>query len=78
MSGAYHSSVVVAKRGGGERTIPPEKISVDRSTDRGEDADLYELLPHDGRRRIDHRTIIRMEPREQAALDRASSNGEKP
>ncbi len=43
-------ALVVTKRGGGERILEPEQYCVNRNTPVGEDADLYELKPHGGRR----------------------------
>jgi hypothetical protein len=56
-------ALIVRKRGGGERSIEPNKWFVDRNTERGEDADFYERMPHQGRRWIDPRSILRREDR---------------
>lgn len=56
-------SLVVRKRRGGERVIPPSKFWIDRNTPVGEDADIWEVMPHNGRRHIPWRDVIRKEPR---------------
>lgn len=53
--------LIVEKRGGGERAIPSGKWYIDRYTEVGEDADFYEVMPHEGRRFIPLCTIIRRE-----------------
>jgi len=55
-------SLVVKKRGGGERVIPPEKFWIDRNTPVGEDADIYECKPWGGKRYIPWSDVIRKEP----------------
>ena len=55
-------ALVVKKRGGGERIIPPSKFWFDRNTPVGEDADVWERMPHNGRRLIQWSDVIRKEP----------------
>jgi hypothetical protein len=54
-------SLVVKKRGGGERTIPPHKFWINRNTPVGEDAEIWEHMPHDGKRFIRWSDVIRKE-----------------
>lgn len=49
--------IVRAKNASGERIIPPGKWWIDRNTERGEDADIYERKPHQGRKLIDRKNI---------------------
>ena len=58
---SYRYNLIVRKRGGGERVIPWDKIIIDKTTDHGEHADLYEKMPHEGRRYIPRHIIIRKE-----------------
>lgn len=53
--------LIVKKRGGGERRIPADKWFADRRVDVGESADLYERMPHGGKRPINRANIIRRE-----------------
>lgn len=46
-----------------ERVIPAHKFVIDIGTEKGEDADLYELMPHDGLRLINPDQILRRVPK---------------
>jgi len=61
-------TLIVKKRGGGERRIPPHKWWINRNTPVGEDAEIWERMPHEGRRYISYSDIIAME-REQERSD---------
>lgn len=61
MSSYPGETLIVKKRGGGERAIPPSKWWIDRNTPVGDDADLYERMPYGGQRLISRSTIIRRE-----------------
>jgi hypothetical protein len=50
--------LVVAKRGGGEREIPSWKWWIDRRTPVGEDAKLFERMPHGGKRWLDFDRVV--------------------
>lgn len=56
-----NANLIVKKRGGGERSIPPHKWFLDRHTPVGEDAAYYERMPYGGKRWIDPKTILRRE-----------------
>lgn len=51
-------SLIVTKRGGGHRVIPAGQWWIDKSTPRGDDADLYERKPHNGNRYISRETVV--------------------
>lgn len=52
-------TIYVKKRGGGERAIKPGKWWINRNTPVGDDADLWELKPHDGKKYISWNDVIR-------------------
>lgn len=54
-------TLIVKKRGGGERRIKSGKWWINRNTPVGEDAEVWERMPHDGRRRIHYSKIIATE-----------------
>ena len=54
-------TLIVKKRGGGERRVMTGKWWVNRNTPVGEDADLWERMPHDGRRWISWESLIAVE-----------------
>lgn len=54
-------TLIVRKRGGGERFISPGKWWVNRNTPVGEDVEVWERMPHQGRRLIDDKNIIAIE-----------------
>lgn len=54
-------AIIVRKRSGGERTIPRDRLHLNRFTEIGESAEYYEKMPHTGRRWIDPKTIVRIE-----------------
>lgn len=56
------STIYVKKRGGGERAIPPGKWYINRNTPVGEDAEIWERMPHNGRREIFRQDILRVDP----------------
>lgn len=56
--GSMPGSLVIKRRGGGERTLLPGKWFVNRNTPVGDDADFYETKPHNGARWIHPRDII--------------------
>jgi len=56
-------ALVIRKRGGGERVIEPAKFWINRNTPRGEDAEIWERMPYEGRREILWSQVIRKEPR---------------
>lgn len=58
-----HFALIVRKRSGGERVIEPHKFWINRNTPRGEDAEIWERMPHQGRREIRWSEVIRKEPR---------------
>lgn len=51
-------TLIVVKRGGGEREITPNKWWINRRTPVGEDVELFERMPYGGRRHIDKSKII--------------------
>ena len=51
----------VQKRGGGERRIESGRWWINKNTPVGEDAEIWERMPHSGRRLIDDRKIIATE-----------------
>lgn len=50
--------LVVKKRGGGTRQIKAGKWWINKRTPVGEDAELWERMPHQGRRIIPYKNII--------------------
>lgn len=54
-------TLIMRKRGGGERRIPAGKWWVNRNTPVGEDAELIERMPHNGYRYLDWRNLIAVE-----------------
>jgi len=53
--------LIVTKRQGGTRVIPASKWWIDRNTPVGEDADIYERMPHNGNRLINRKTMVGQE-----------------
>lgn len=51
-------SLIVKKRGGGERAIHPHKWRINRGTPVGEDADLWEIVAWGGIKPIDWENLI--------------------
>lgn len=51
--------IVVKKRGGGERIIKKGKWYINKSTEIGEDASIWERKPYGGYRYIDRKEIIK-------------------
>ena len=51
-------TLIVQKRGGGERHIQNGKWWINRNTPVGEDAELWERMPYGGKRQIDFDKII--------------------
>ena len=56
-------ALVVKKRGGGERVIEPKKFWINRNTPVGDDAEIWERMPHEGRRYIPWSSVVHKEPR---------------
>jgi hypothetical protein len=54
-------TLIYKKRGGGERRILPRKWWVNRNTPVGDDAELWERMPHDGKRLLDWDKLIGVE-----------------
>lgn len=54
-------TLILAKRGGGERFVPGDKWWIDRNTPVGEDADLYERKPYGGKRYVSWKELIAVE-----------------
>jgi len=54
-------TLLYAKRGGGERRVPPGKWWVNRNTPVGDEAELWERMPHDGRRLLDWDKLLAVE-----------------
>ena len=54
-------TLIVTKRGGGERRIEACKWYINRRTPVGEDAELWERMPYGGRREIQRVNIIAVE-----------------
>lgn len=50
--------LLVRTRTGNVRVIKPGKWFIDRNTEVGEDADVYERMPHNGLRRIPWPSIV--------------------
>ncbi len=61
-------TLIVKKRGGGERRVPPGKWWINRNTPVGEDADLMERMPHNGYRYLSWDSLI--------AVERSAPNAE--
>lgn len=53
---------IVIKEHGKIRTITSEKLLINKNTPVGEDADLYEIKPYEGRKYIPWSIIIKQEP----------------
>jgi len=56
--------VLIYKYGNRERKIPPNKWWVNRRTAVGEDAELYERKPYNGKKMLDWDNIIAVEREE--------------
>ena len=54
-------TLIVKKRGGGERRVPPDRWWINRNTPVGEDADLMERMPHNGYRYLPWGSLIAVE-----------------
>jgi hypothetical protein len=54
-------ALIVRKRGGGERRIESGRWWINKYTPVGEDAEIWERMPHEGRRLIDDQKIIATE-----------------
>lgn len=54
-------ALIVKKRGGGERVIKSGNWWMDRQTPVGENAEIFERMPYDGRRTIPRNTILAIE-----------------
>lgn len=54
-------TLILSKRGGGERRVPPGKWWINRNTPVGEDADLWERKPYGGTRYIPWTQLIAIE-----------------
>lgn len=54
-------ALIVKKKGSGERRIPPNRWWVNRNTPVGDDAELYEIMPHHGRRMIAWDALVAVE-----------------
>lgn len=59
--------LIVKKRGGGERVIPPHKFWINSNTPLGDDAEIWERMPHRGRRLVSWKDVIRFETVDPAA-----------
>lgn len=55
------ATLIIKARGGKERQISPDKWWVNRNTPVGEDAELWERMPYQGKRRIPWDKIVAME-----------------
>jgi len=51
-------TLVVRNRNNTERHVPPHKWWINRNTPVGEDAELWERMPHSGRRAIEFKSIV--------------------
>jgi hypothetical protein len=54
-------TLIMRKRGGGERRVPPGKWWINRNTPVGDDAELFERMPHDGYRYLDFDKLLALE-----------------
>lgn len=54
-------ALVVPKRGGGERIIKRGMWYIDKSSEIGEDASIWEHKPYNGHRYIERKEIIRQQ-----------------
>lgn len=54
-----------SRTGSGIRVIPAYKWFIDRSTEAGEDADIYEIKPHGGRKWIPWNVVVERRKRDQ-------------
>lgn len=54
-------TLIMKKRGGGERRVLPGKWRINRNTPVGEDADLMERRPHNGYRHLSWDSLIAVE-----------------
>lgn len=59
-----NDTLIVKKRGGGEKRVPPGKWWINKNTPVGDDADLWERMPHDGRRWLSWDSVIAVERRQ--------------
>jgi len=57
----HQGDVVIVRTRNGERKIPAGKWWVNRHTPVGEDAELWERKPWDGRRYVDWRDVVAVE-----------------
>lgn len=55
------ATIIIKSRGGKERRISPDKWWVNRNTPVGEDAELWERMPYQGKRRISWDKIVAIE-----------------
>ena len=53
--------LIVRKRGGGERQIAAGKWWINRNTPVGDEAELFERMPHQGYRNIEWKNLIAIE-----------------
>ena len=54
-------TLIVRKRGGGERRIPSGKWWINRNTPVGDDAELFERMPYNGRKELRWDDLIAVE-----------------
>ena len=54
-------TLIVRKRGGGERRIPSGKWWINKNTPVGDDAELFERMPYNGRRELRWDDLIAVE-----------------
>ena len=54
-------TLIMRKRGGGERRIPSGKWWINKNTPVGDEAELFERMPYNGRRELQWESLIAVE-----------------